>query len=94
MNHEELAECRAARDRFLVGSPYQVLLADILSALLEHVDSQAAEIKQQAAYVARLEAEYLEAKEESLFSSHLADDILQCEKRAREALEKIRGGKG
>lgn len=52
-----------------------------------------AEIKRQAAYVSRLETAYLEAKEESLFSSHLADDILQCEKRAREALEKIRGEK-
>ena len=52
-----------------------------------------AEIKQQAAYVSRLETAYLEAKEESLFSSHLADDILQCEKRAREALERIRGEK-
>ena len=51
-----------------------------------------AEIKRQAAYVARLEAAYLAAKEESLFSSHLADDILQCEERAREALERIKRG--
>ena len=46
MTPEEIAECRAARDRFLAGNSSQVLLADILSALLEHIDSQADEIKQ------------------------------------------------
>ena len=45
MTPEELAECRAARDRFFAGNSSQVLLADILSALLEHIDEQAAEIK-------------------------------------------------
>ena len=45
MTPEEVAECRAARDRFLAGNSSQVLLADILSALLEHIDSQADEIK-------------------------------------------------
>ena len=46
MTPEEVAECRAARDRFLAGNSSQVILAEILSTVLEHIDSQADEIKQ------------------------------------------------
>ena len=46
MTPEEIAECRAARDRFLAGNSSQVILAEILSTMLEHIDSQADEIKQ------------------------------------------------
>ena len=46
MTPEEIAECRAARDRFLAGNSSQVILAEILSTVLEHIDSQADEIKQ------------------------------------------------
>ena len=48
MTPEEIAECRAARDRFLAGNSSQVILAEILSTMLEHIDSQADEIKRLA----------------------------------------------
>ena len=46
MTPEEIAECRAARDRFLAGNSSQVILAEILSTMLEHINSQADGIKQ------------------------------------------------
>ena len=46
MTPEEVAECRAARDRFLAGNSSQVILAEILSTMLEHIDLQAEQITQ------------------------------------------------
>ena len=57
MTPEEVAECRAARDRFLAGNSSQVILAEILSTMLEHIDSQAGEIKWQKEDIRRLKAE-------------------------------------
>ena len=95
MTPKELAEIRVLVNRLkkIDDDNIKTILGLNAQKLLEHIDSQAEEIERQATYVARLEAAYLEAKEESLFSSHLADDILQCEKRARDALEKMRGEK-
>ena len=78
MTPEEIAECRAARDRFLAGNSSQVILAEILSTVLEHIDSQADEIKQANHRYADLQAicddQYKEIK-------RLADALV--EERAR-----------
>ena len=58
-----------------------------------------AEIKPQAAYVARLEAAYLDLAASVLWDrtymagSNAKEHRIRAEKAAREALEKIRGGK-
>ena len=53
-----------------------------------------AEIKQQAAYVARLEAAFLEAEEMHIsLTAKSGTEIVYADRLAREALEKIRGEK-